>query len=486
MKTIFSAGVTCAVFVTCVCISTALAQNDVSPSAPDPDPAPALARRPAATAKPLAAETIPLVVPKGTALQVVLDKEVRIQKVGQPIRGRIAAPVYAFDRLVLAVGTEVGGQITQIEGVSGGKRTLEALNADFTPPRQVQIEFNDLVIDGHHRPMRTTVTPGSGGVIQFVGSADADKKKGPKDAASAKARQAKEQAKREWDNAMQQVHEPDKMHKIERYGVSQLPVHPQYIDAGTVYFADLAEPLDFGTEPLTPEMAASIGAPPPGSFVHARLLTALNSATTQNGERVDAVLSEPLFNGTRLLLPQGTHLEGSVVQVRPARRLRRNGQLRLVFHRLVLPDGIEQEVDTTLEGVQSSKGQDVKLDSEGGSEANSPKTRYLSTGVSVALALASGRGDEDAGPGNISGNTTNRVAGGAGGFKLVGILLGALVRSQPLGMAMGAYGAGMSVYAHFLARGRDVIFPKNTAMEIGVGTRAATPNPPQRLDSDKP
>jgi len=38
-------------------------------------------------------------------------------------------------------------------------------------------------------------------------------------------------------------------------------------------------------------------------------------------------------------------------------------------------------------------------------------------------------------------------------------------------MAMGALGASRSIYVHFLARGRDVVFPKNTAMEIGIGAR---------------
>jgi hypothetical protein len=36
---------------------------------------------------------------------------------------------------------------------------------------------------------------------------------------------------------------------------------------------------------------------------------------------------------------------------------------------------------------------------------------------------------------------------------------------------MGAYGAGMSVYSRFIARGHEVVFPKNTAMEIGIGRR---------------
>lgn len=464
------------VFLTCVCANSVQAQDVISASAPASDPL--LIHRPVSGVNASTNDTIPLAVPKGTAVQVVLDREVRIQKVGQSVHGRVAEPVYAFDKLVVPVGTAVTGQITQLERVSGGRRTLDALNADFTPPRKVQIKFDDLeLIDGRHIPIQTNVTRGSGQVIQFV-TASGEKKKGVKGAASEKADQAKEDAKRQWDNAMKQVHEPGKMHKFIRYGVAQLPVRPQYIDAGTVYFAELEEPLDFGNEPLTPEVAASINAPPPpGSSVHVRLMTGLSSATTQKGEEVEAVLSQPLFDGNRLVLPQGSRLKGSVVQVRPARRLSRNGQLRMVFHELILADGLEQKLEASLEGIQSGKGQDVKLDSEGGTEVNSPKARYLTTGVAVALAFVSARGDPDARNGDVSGNTNSRVAGGAGGFKLVGIVMGVFVHSQPFGMAMGAYGASMSVYSHFIARGRDLVFPKNTAMEIAIGTHAFAPSP---------
>jgi hypothetical protein len=474
-----------AFLLTCVCAGLAQAQNDGSASAPASSSI--VKQRPVAAGTALSNDVIPLTVPKGAAVQVVLQKEVRIRKVGQSVRGRVAVPLYAFDKLVVPVGSEVTGKIIHIESVSAGKRTLDALNADFTPPRKVQIEFDDLeLIDGRRIPIHTTVTPGSGQVIQFVTAADGARKKGVKDAASQKKDQAKEEAKREWDDAMKQVHEPGKMHKLRRYAVAQLPVHPQYIDAGTVYFAELEEPLNFGTEPLTPEIAASINMPPPiGSSVHVRLMNGLSSATAQKGDDVEAVLSQPLFDGNRLVMPQGSRLKGSVVQVRPARQLSRNGQLRIVFHELVLPDGIEQKVEASLAGVQAGKAQDVKLDSEGGAEANSPKTRYLTTGVAVALAFVSARGDPDARNGDISGNTNSRVAGGAGGFKLVGIVLGVFVHSQPLGIAMGAYGASTSVYSHFIARGRDLIFPRNTAMEIAIGTRASafSPTSPSLSDS---
>ncbi len=464
-----------AVLLACACASSARAQDSVSASAAASGPG--LMHRPVAAASASTNQTIPLTLPKGTAVQVVLDKEVRIQKVGQTLHGRVAEPVYAFDKLVVPVGTEVTGQITQLEGVSGGKRTLDALNADFTPPRKVCIEFDELELaGGGHIPIHTTVTPGSGQVIQFV-TAAGEKKKGVKGAASDKADQAKLQAKQRWDTAMKQVHEHGKMHKMRRYVVAQLPAHPQYIEAGTVYFAELAQPLDFGSETLTPEMAASINAlPPAGSSVHVRLVTPLSSATSRKGEEVEAVLSQPLLDSNRLVLPQGSRLKGSVVQVRPARRLSRNGQLRMVFHEVVLPDGIEQKVETSLEGVQSAKGQDVKLDSEGGAEASSPKKRYLATGFEVALALASAHGDPDARNGNVSGTTSGRAAGGAAGFKLVGIAMGVLIHSQPFGLAMGAYGASLSIYSHFIARGRELVFPKNTAMQIAIGPRASAPS----------
>jgi hypothetical protein len=91
----------------------------------------------------------------------------------------------------------------------------------------------------------------------------------------------------------------------------------------------------------------------------------------------------------------------------------------------------------------------------------------------ATLAAASVRSDNDVdhGVAHTGGDTGPRVAGGVNGFKLVGMVLGLAVQSRVLGYTMGAYGAGMSVYSHFIARGREVVFPKNTAMEIGIGRR---------------
>jgi hypothetical protein len=259
------------------------------------------------------------------------------------------------------------------------------------------------------------------------------------------------------------------MHRAGRYAESQLPVHPQYISAGTIYFAELDHPLDFGSEPLTQSLASTIGSQPPnGSVIQARLVTPLNSATSRPGDAVEAVISRPLFDGDRLIVPQGARIEGTVVQAEAAHHPARNGQLRIVFREMKMPDGLEEKVAASLEGVESSKQDNVKLDSEGGARATAPPTRYLTTAVAVGLGGASFLGDS-------FGETGPRTAGSAGGYKLIGIALGLTIHSQPFGMAMGAFGATRSIYGNFIARGHDVDFPKNTAMAIALWERHDPP-----------
>lgn len=440
-----------------------------------PGPAqPASDSRAATTPGPI----IPLTIPAGTPLKVALDQELRVRQVGQAVHGKVIEPIFAFDKLVVPAGSEVNGKIDHIGVISKKKRTMAALNADFSPYREVHIDFNELVLaDGRHLPIQTSVGRGSGGVLQFV-PAGAEKKDGVKDAgknmASRKVREARQEVKRDWDNVKKQLHEPAKMHRLERYGVEQLPYHPQYMDAGTSFNADLRQPLEFGSEPLTAETLAAVGtAPPSGSVVHAQLVTALNSSTSKKGDPVEAVISQPLVVSNHLFLPEGSHIKGSVLESRPARRLGRNGHLRIVFHQLVPPDGIQQSVEASLEGVAVAKGEHLSLDSEGGAEVTTPRTRYLTTAISIALATSSvADNDRDAGiHGADGGDVGKGAANGASGFRLIGTLVGAFARSRVVASGFGFYGAGMSVYSHFLARGRDVYYPKDMSMLIGLGTR---------------
>jgi hypothetical protein len=173
-----------------------------------------------------------------------------------------------------------------------------------------------------------------------------------------------------------------------------------------------------------------------------------------------------------LILAEGSGIKGSVVQVAQARRLGRNGRLRILFHQVAPPNGIDQKVETNLEGVAVAKGEHLKLDAEGGAQVTTPRTRYLTTGIQVMLAASQASPDRDAGQGGQSGGEIGGgAANGASGFKLVGMVVGIAANSRVVSAGFGSYGAAMSIYYHFLARGRDVVYPKDMAMLIGLGTR---------------
>ena len=123
-----------------------------------------------------------------------------------------------------------------------------------------------------------------------------------------------------------------------------------------------------------------------------------------------------------------------------------------------------------LQGVESDAVGNVQLDTEGGTKSTPSKTRFLSTGASVGHALIGSGGRRDVG-------TAGPVTGGATGYKLIGIIVGAVYQNHNYAILMSAYGGGSSIYWNFLARGREIVFPKNTAMNIGFGNRTTLPMP---------
>jgi tRNA A58 N-methylase Trm61 len=69
------------------------------------------------------------------------------------------------------------------------------------------------------------------------------------------------------------------------------------------------------------------------------------------------------------------------------------------------------------------------------------------------------------------GEAGGGAVSGASGFHFVGMIVGIAAHSRVVSAGFGSYGAAMSIYTHFLARGRDVVYPKDMAMVIGLGTR---------------
>ena len=434
--------------------------------------------------KPTASDAIPLTVPAGVPLHVVLEKPLPIKHTGVPVEAHVVDPIFVFDHMVIPAGSQVLGRVTQVESASRKQRGLAIANGNFSPIRKAHVDFDTLVLkDGTRLALHTVVTQGAPRMVHLV-AGEQGKKKGR---VSQAVDQARQQAKAREQETVKEITAPGKMQRVKARLWAEFPYHKPKLAAGTHFTAELKTPLELGKEDRSPKQLERLGAEiPPGSNVHVRLLTPLSSATDHQGSPVKAVVSEPVFSPDhQVILPEGARLEGMVTQALPARRLGRNGQLRFTFRQIELSPGAPRQVQGTLQSVDAASGGHVELDAEGGAHAVTSKTKYIAPAIDVLLATSSldgldphnhrrieeGRGPQ--GP-DVGGGA---VRGGAG-FGLVGSVIGLVAHYRPVSACFAFYGAGWSVYTHVVARGNDVVFPKNTPMEIRFGTHGGQKSPP--------
>jgi hypothetical protein len=437
---------------------------------------------------------IHLSIPSGTPLRIAIDQRVRVHRAGEVVHGTLVEPVYAFDQPVIPAGSVATGRITSVDPVSTAKRALAYTNGNFSPFHKYQVSFDMLTLpDGKQVPIQTTVSPGTAEVVHLVSNPDKQKQKTMADRGKEQAKGKIQETKQEVHDAWDQLKAPGKMQRLKKYALAQSPYRKQYLDPGTRFVADLNAPLDFGETTRTGEQLAQIGtAPPNDSTLNARLVEEVSSATATRGTAVTAVLTQPLYSPNHeLILPANTRLVGEVLQAKPAEKLHHNGELRVIFERIETPEeavqalaqvrpaaqgqgGDEQrnsqQMLGNLEGMEVDRRSNIKLDEEGGAHTTDSKTRYLSTGLTLLVAAAASHPDAEHGAVDAGGDPTVRAAAGGSGFRLVGIVAGLAANSTPVSMAFSAYGASQSIYSNFLSRGRDVVLPKDTPVEISFGT----------------
>jgi hypothetical protein len=449
---------------------------------------------PAFTQTPTAADVpqqVSLTVPSGAPLRLYLAKKVS-KRAGAPVEAKLLEPVYAFDREVLPAGTVARGAVNRTQPVGKWQRARAIVNGDFTPLRLAEVEFTTLVLpDGRTLATHTVETVGLNSIYT-----EPSKTKHPKSQPSNQnggiLGTAKQTAKDRINGAINArtrgiadiVRGPNKKEKFIDFLWAKLPYHPQYLRRGTRFDASLRDPLTFGSVPVKPGDLAALGSQPlPDSVVHARLLTALDSASAKLGQEVQAVVTAPLFSAEhKLVYCEGTVLTGTVVLAKRARSFHRPGQLRFNFQRIEVPQEVarmrapQPERLTTpaiLEAAEGSGVAPIKVDSEGGVQAKESKTRFIAPVIS--LMIASRAADNDAGHHHATGatggdaNVSGRTWGGGSGFGMLGMAVSQ--SSRYVGMAFGYYGLAWSVYSSVIARGGEVQFDKNAVMDIKFGAR---------------
>ena len=395
------------------------------------------------------------VLPAGTSLQVEIIRHYPM-KAGEAVEGQLVHPIYFQGRLVLPKDTILHGTVTSLQPDSKN-RWHGRLRGDFTPFHTAQVQFDELMLPSG--PLAFTTTGATTGATVLHLSAPGAT---PKQSLVA----------REWASAKTQMHDriafftaPGRKDRALQILYHQLPYHPERIPAHTAWSFELNAPLPLPDRPTFPPEAAPsapVAGGPETWAVNALLTAEVTSATAKSGDPVQALVVEPVFDkDLQLVVPQGSVLMGRVTSAKSARSLGRNGRLRFTFQQVRFPAGTgpaapDRPVEGALAGATPEGTQGLSLDAEG---TIKPKSESSVIAPLLLTALAGRALDND-------GNLTVQTGVASNGFGLVGRIVGIVAGNRSLAAGLGYYAAALSLYENFLHKGRDVIFPKDTRIEI--------------------
>jgi hypothetical protein len=413
-------------------------------------------------------QTTSVQIPVKTPLSIQLLQHVPM-KAGEPLEGRLLYPVYADNRIAIPAGATLRGTVIRL-GADRSRRIHARLRGDFTPFHIPVVRFDELILpDGEREPMVSDGDQGGAPILRLSPAAGA--KKG-----SIVSRQIAAEKQRIKDTATQ-ITAPGRGDRLVQFLYTQLPYHPERIEQGTAWTVDLAQPLNLKLMDPRPEDREKADSPGSSAATQWRLRAYLqetiSSADRKPGDTFQAVVSEPVFNAEHaVVVPQGSVIVGEITQTKPARSFGRQGKLRFRFRQLKLPTGFTQPVEGTLAGVDANKSANLQIDSEGGI-APKPQNRVL---LPLVLTFLAGRGLDDDG---------SRIANGAvasNGFGIVGRIVGIVATSRNVSAGIGFYGAALAFYDLCLARGHNVVFTRNTRIEVTTTPARSplnTPSPSQ-------
>ena len=401
-----------------------------------------------------------VVLTAGVPLHIRVVRTAKLRK-GTAVMGVLTEPIYVRDRLVLPVGSAVRGTVTEYLPTDPMVREQALLNGDVTPLHDPVVDFTSV----HVEETDVDVAIDTRATIRETQMVKFSSAKKP-----SLIRQAIDGVKAQVHATYEAVVGPNKKDRALQVLYQQMPYHPQRIWVGTQFIADLNAPAVLMLPDESP-IAASEIASLNGIVVDARLRNSLNSKTAKKGDAVTALVTAPVFDEeSKLILPEGTEIDGLVSASRPARRFGRNGELRFAIRgvkNLDLPASRAKEtLYGTLTGAEGNAGQNLSVDAEGNVKANPDKHRFVAPLLLAMTAVAGGQQDSEGNGGGIGRTTV-----GSNGFGIVARLIALTVSSQNVAMGFGAYAFAKSIYFRFLTRGHEVTFPKDTQIEVTLSTR---------------
>lgn len=188
--------------------------------------------------------------------------------------------------------------------------------------------------------------------------------------------------------------------------------------------------IAFGQAPKTYTVKA-------GTRIPLGLINSVSSKHSSEGDKVYLETVYPIVLDGKVVIPTGSHVDGTVTSVKRPGRVKGRGELYIRFDTLILPNGVTREFRSRMESLDAAGNGKV--------DKNEGVVRGDSNKGGDARTVAETTG---------SGASIGAIAGGAAGHMGMGAGLGA------------AAGAAAGLVGVLASRGPDAILPKGTTVEM--------------------
>lgn len=216
--------------------------------------------------------------------------------------------------------------------------------------------------------------------------------------------------------------------------------------------------LIFGMIPCSPAQAPAAAGSPGASAVIGQTATGPKTYTVPSGTRIllslkseistrAAMPGDPVYfvsdfpvvlDGV-VVLPAGMYVKGYIDRVQRPGKVKGRAQLQMHFGSIIFPNGVEIALPGSLDKVPGSSGAKVE---------NAEGTVHQEGSM---------------------GSDVRTIAGSTGEGASVGSLVGLGGGNAGMGAGIGAAaGATVGVLTTFLTRGKDIVFPPGTTLEMAL------------------
>jgi type IV secretion system protein VirB10 len=187
----------------------------------------------------------------------------------------------------------------------------------------------------------------------------------------------------------------------------------------------------------TPPPAPGLFTVPPGTRILLNMINSVSTKQAQPGDRIYLETAFPVSADNRIVIPQGSWVTGTVLEVKRPGRAKGRGELQVRFDSITLPNGVSR----------TFRGDMSQLDGRSQEDINREQSKI--------------KGPSDK-TGDV-GTVITTTAAGAGIGTAVGAAAGHIGQGAVIGLGAGAAAGLLGV---LLTRGPDALIAQGSSLEM--------------------